>query len=312
MRVATNNFANSLPGQLATLVAQQTRLQTQASTGKRISQLDDDPSVMRQVMDLQTQGSQVAQYRKNITALQTQAASSYNAISGLQTISARVGEIATLADGTKSPQELNSYATEVAQLIQQGVQLMNSSGQGGYLFGGTQTTQSPFVATTDGNGNVTGVTYRGNDAVPAAEIAAGVTISVQVPGVNTSGTGPGGLITDSRNGADFFNHLIALQNHLRTGDTAAIASQDAPALAKDEDNITSHVANNGLIQSHLSTADSLASAQSLSLKQTVSQASDIDLAQTLTQLSAAQTAYQIALESGAKLLSQNTLLNYLS
>ncbi len=312
MRVATNNFANSLPTQLATLSAQQSRLQTQASTGKRISQLDDDPSVMRQVMDLQTQGSQVAQYRKNITALQTQAASSYNAISGLQTISARVGEIATLADGTKSPQELNSYATEVAQLIQQGVQLMNSSGQGGYLFGGTQTTQSPFVATTDGNGNVTGVTYRGNDAVPAAEIAAGVTISVQVPGVNTSGTGPGGLITDSRNGADFFNHLIALQNHLRAGDTAAIASQDAPALAKDEDNITSHVANNGLIQSHLSTADSLASAQSLSLKQTVSQASDIDLAQTLTQLSAAQTAYQIALESGAKLLSQNTLLNYLS
>ena len=312
MRVATNNFANSLPTQLATLSAQQSRLQTQASTGKRISQLDDDPSVMRQVMDLQTQGSQVAQYRKNITALQTQAASSYNAISGLQTISARVGEIATLADGTKSPQELNSYATEVAQLIQQGVQLMNSSGQGGYLFGGTQITQSPFVATTDGNGNVTGVTYRGNDAVPAAEIAAGVTISVQVPGVNTSGTGPGGLITDSRNGADFFNHLIALQNHLRTGDTAAIASQDAPALAKDEDNITSHVANNGLIQSHLSTADSLASAQSLSLKQTVSQASDIDLAQTLTQLSAAQTAYQIALESGAKLLSQNTLLNYLS
>ena len=312
MRVATNNFANSLPTQLDTLSAQQSRLQTQASTGKRISQLDDDPSVMRQVMDLQTQGSQVAQYRKNITALQTQAASSYNAISGLQTISARVGEIATLADGTKSPQELNSYATEVAQLIQQGAQLMNSSGQGGYLFGGTQTTQSPFVATTDGNGNVTGVTYRGNDAVPAAEIAAGVTISVQVPGVNTSGTGPGGLITDSRNGADFFNHLIALQNHLRAGDTAAIASQDAPALAKDEDNITSHVANNGLIQSHLSTADSLASAQSLSLKQTVSQASDIDLAQTLTQLSAAQTAYQIALESGAKLLSQNTLLNYLS
>jgi flagellar hook-associated protein 3 FlgL len=311
MRVATNTFPNSLPTQLATLVAQQNRLQNQAATGKRVSQLDDDPSVMRQVMDFQVQNSQIAQYRKNITSLQTQAASSYNAISGLQTISARAGEIATLADGTKSPQELSSYATEIAQLIQQGVQLMNSSGQGGYLFGGTQTTQPPFVATTDANGNVTGVTYQGNDSVPAAEIAAGVTLSVQVPGVNTSGTGPDGVITDTRNGADFFNHLIALQNHLLAGDTAAISSQDAPALAKDEDNITSQVANNGLIQSHLSTADSLASAQSLSIKQAVAQASDVDLAQTLTQLSAAQTAYQVALASGAKLLSQDTLLNYL-
>ena len=313
MRIAFNSFPDSVKSQLATLSAQQNRLQNQVATGKRISQLDDDPAAMRQVLDLQTQDSQIAQYRKNIATLQTQATSSYNAMSGLQTISARVGEIATLADGTRSPQELSAYATEVTQLIQQGVQLMNSTGQGGHLFGGTQTTQPPFVATTDANGNVTGVTYQGNESVPAAEIAAGAPVSVQVPGANASGSGPAGLITDSRNGADFFNHLIALQNHLRAGDTASISSSDIPALAKDEDNITSQIANNGLIQSHLSTADSLASTQSLSVKRMVSQDSDADLAQTLTQLSVTQTAYMAALQSGAKLLSQSqSLLNYLT
>jgi flagellar hook-associated protein 3 FlgL len=312
MRVAFNTFPNSVTSQLAALSAQQNRLQNQVATGKRISQLEDDPAAMRQVLDLQTQDSQLAQYRKNIASLQTQATSSYNAMSGLQKISSRAGEIATLADGTKSPQELSTYATEVAQLIQQGVQLMNSTSQGSYLFGGTLTTQPPFVAATDASGNVTGVTYQGNESVPGAEIAAGATVSVQVPGANTSGSGPAGLITDSRSGADFFNHLIALQNHLLAGNTAAIASQDYPALTKDEDNITSQIANNGLVQSHLSTADSLASTQSLSLKQTISQDSDADLVKTLTQLSAAQTAYQAALQSGAKLLSQSqTLLNYL-
>jgi flagellar hook-associated protein 3 FlgL len=313
MRIAFNTFPNSLTSQLATLTAQQNRLQNQAATGKRISQLDDDPATMRQVLDLQVQDSQIAQYQQNISSLQTQATSSYNAISGLQNISARAGEIATLADGTKSPQELSNYATEVTQLIQQGVQLMNSTSQGAYLFGGTRSDQPPFVSASDASGNVTGVAYQGNESVPGAEIAAGATVSVQVPGANTSGSGPAGLITDSRNGADFFNHLIALQNHLLAGNTTAISSVDAPALAKDEDNITSQMANNGLIQSHLATADSLATTQSLSVRQTVSQDSDADLAQTLTQLSASQTAYQTALQSGAKLLSSNdTLLTYLT
>jgi hypothetical protein len=98
----------------------------------------------------------------------------------------------------------------------------------------------------DASGNVAGVTYQGNESVPVAEIAAGAPVSVQVPGANTSGSGPTGLITNSRNGADFFNHLIALQNHLLAGNTTAISSQDTPALAKDEDNITSQIANNGL------------------------------------------------------------------
>ena len=312
MRVASNSLTNSLSAELAALGARQNRLQYQAATGKRISQLEDDPAAMRQVLDLQAQNSQLAQYQKNIATLQAQATSSYNAISGLQTISARAGEIATQADGTKSPQELSTYANEVTQLIQQGVDLMNSKWQGTYQFGGTATGQPPFVMATDANGNVTSVTYQGNDSVPSAEIAAGASVSVQMPGANTSGSGAGGVITDSRNGADFFNHLIALQNDLRSGNTAAISSQDAPALAKDEDNITSQIANNGLLQAHLNTADALASTQSLSVQQTISQDSDADLAQTLTQLSAAQAAYQAALESGGQLLSQsNTLLSYL-
>ena len=130
MRIAFNTFPNSLTNQLATLSAQQNRLQNQAATGKRFSQLEDDPATMRQVLNLQTQDSQIAQYRKNIASLQSQATSSYSAMSGLQDLCARAGEIATLADGTKSPQELQTYATEVSQLIQQGVQLMNTRSSG--------------------------------------------------------------------------------------------------------------------------------------------------------------------------------------
>jgi len=172
MRIAFDTFQNSMTSQMANLSTQMNALQNQVATGKRISQLDDDPATMRQVLDLQSQGSQLAQYRQNIASLQTQATNSYNAISGLQTISSRASDIATLADSTRSPEELGVYATEVTQLIQQGVQLMNSTSQGAYLFGGTQSNKPPFVATTDASGNVTGVAYQGNESVPGAEIAA--------------------------------------------------------------------------------------------------------------------------------------------
>lgn len=311
MRVAFTSLPDALVNQLAALSTQQSQLQNQVATGKRISQLSDDPAAMGRVLNWQVQDSQIAQYRSNIASLQQRASSSYGAIQGLQTLSQRAGEIATLADGTRSPQELQAYATEVNQLIQQGVQLANSQYQGSYLFGGTQTSRPPFVSTTDGSGDVTAVAYQGNDWVTSVEIAPGTTVSENVLGANATGSGPTALLADSRNGADFFSHLISLRNDLQSGNVSAISSVDAPALSKDEDNITSHIAANGVLQSQLATADSLAASQSSSLKGMISQDSDADLAQTLTRLSATQAAFQAALQSGASLLSQTqSLLDY--
>jgi flagellar hook-associated protein 3 FlgL len=269
---------------------------------------------MEQVLNWQVQNSSNAQYQQNISTLQEQATSSYNAINSLQTLSARASEIATQADGTASPADLASYASEVNQLIQEGVQDMNSqNAQGEYLFGGTQNSRPPFVATTDASGNVTAVSYQGNDSVPSAEVAPGYSLSAQVPGANTSGTGPAGVVTDSQTGADFFNHLIALRNDLQAGNTQAIATTDQANLTKDEDNITSQISANGLIQSQLNDASAVASTQSTALTQDVSQASDADMATTLTRLSTLQTAYQAALESGASLLNSNlSLMNYIN
>ena len=313
MRIAFNSFPDSLVNQLSLLSSQQAKLENEVDTGQSISQLSDDPAVMQQVLDWQVQNSSTAQYQQNITTLQEQATSSYNAINSLQTISARASEIATEADGLASPADLASYASEVNQLIQEGVQDMNSqNAQGEYLFGGTQNSQPPFVATTDASGNVTAVSYQGNDSVPSAEVGPGYSLSAQVPGANTSGTGATGVITDSRTGADFFNHLIALRNDLQAGNTQAIATTDQANLTKDEDNITSQISANGLIQSQLTDASAVTSTQSTALTQNISQASDANMATTLTQLSTLQTAYQAALESAGSLFSSNlSLMNYI-
>lgn len=310
MRVTSNTISDALVSQLGNLTAQQTSLQNQVASGLQFTQLSDNPAGMETVLNLQAEGAQNSQYLSNITALQQTATDSYNSMQSLQTIAQQASTIATEANGTSSSSELSAYAAQVTQLIQEGVRLMNTQSQGEYIFGGTANSQPPYVATTNAAGNVTAVTYQGNSSVASAEIAPGYAISAQVPGSNTSGSGPGGLITDSQNGADFFNHLIALQNDLQSGNTSAISTTDAPAVAKDQENIIFQVSANAAIQSQLTAANSVATTQSTSLNTAITQDAGANLATVTTELSAAQNAYQAALESGASLLNQNQSLLY--
>lgn len=312
MRIAGTSYTDSLVGQLNFLTAQQYQLQSQVSTGQRIQKPEDDPAGMAQALGLQTNTAAAAQYAQNISTLQTGANTAYSAMQQIKTISDRAGEIATLADGTKTPAELQAYATEVNQLIQQAVQVANSKNGDHYIFSGTKSDTPPFSATTDANGNVTAVDYQGNTSVAQTEIAQGTTITTDTPGANNSGTGARGLLADSRYGADFFNHLIALQKDLASGNTATIANVDHSALGKDEDNLIYHLSNNGVLQSRLDSAASVTNDLQNSLQQSLTKVAGVDVTKVITDLSQAQSTYQAALASSSVLLQlQQSVLTYL-
>jgi flagellar hook-associated protein 3 FlgL len=179
------------------------------------------------------------------------------------------------------------------------------------LFGGTASTSAPFTTTTDANGDVTGVTYNGNSSVNQAQIGAGMTATADIPGANTGSSGAHGLITDSQSGADLVNHLIALRNNLNAGNTPAISNTDSANLQKDQNNVAYQVANNGVVQSQLNVAATIATNRSASLDKMITNTSSADLVQTMMLLSQTQTAYQAALQSGAKIM-QLSILNYIS
>jgi flagellar hook-associated protein 3 FlgL len=310
MRVTTNSSSNALREQLNNLAQHQNRLQSQAASSQSVQSISDDPGAGRRVFGLKAERSEVAQFQQNIAALQDSANASYAAIKSLKTVSDRAGEIATSADGLKSAQDLAIHADQVTQLIEQAVQAANSQQNGSYLFAGTRSNQPPFVTTTNANGRVTRVTYQGNESVASSPIAESTLTSTQVIGANTSGLGQRGLITDTAAGADFFNHLISLQNNLATGNTDAIANTNRTQLAADEDNLLYHISQNGAVQSRLKATASITSDRAAAIDSQVSKAADADLAQTLLQFNATQNAYQAALQTGAKMLNLG-LLNYL-
>jgi flagellar hook-associated protein 3 FlgL len=306
MRIAGTSYTDSMANQINLLSARQYKLQNQATTGQSITAPEDDPSGMIQALGLQADSASVTQYAQNISTLQNRSDLVGNALQQLKTISDRIGDLATQSDGTASPTQLQANATETTQLIKQAVDIMNTKDGDNYLFGGTASGRPPYVAATDANGNITGVTYQGNSSVAETEIGQNITASVDVPGENNSGSGARGVITDSRYGADFFNHLITFQNDLLAGNTNAIATTDHANLGKDEDNLVYQIGENGAVGARLNTAASAASTKLSSLNSSLNSVAGADLTQTITQLTQAQNAYQIAMQSSASIFQMRS------
>ena len=314
MRVGTNAYVNTLIGQVDQLSSQMNSLEGEVSTGLSVQSPSDNPEAMETTLEDLASQSTLNQYSSNITTLQSQANSVYSALDSLQTIVSQAQSIATEAGSvTASKTDLSDYASQITSLIQQAASLMNSQdpSTGQYLFGGTASGQQPFTVTTNASGDVTAVTYSGNSSVNQVQVGSNTSVSVEVPGVNNTGTGPQGVITDSRSGADLFNHLISLQNDLLSGDTSAISSTDVANLQKDEDNVTYQVAYNGNVQTQLDTASSFASTQSTALNTSISNASSADAVDATVKLTQTQDAYEAALEVTSKVM-QVSLVDFLA
>ena len=310
MRVTLSSFPMSLVNQLGDLSTRQAKLQNQAATGQRIQNSSDDPNAVRQVMEKQTESRSIDQFVANIATQRDLGNVSYGVLKGLKSLSDKAGVIAISANGTTGQQDLDGFADQVDQLINQAADLMNSSFNGSYLYSGTMDQKKPFEVTRDPNGRPTAVSFNGNSSLRESEIAPGTTLSAGAVGANTSGVGPRGVITDSRSGADFFNHLIEMAANLRRGDKDALKSVDMVNLKKDEENIIYHYGLNGASQSRLESADSAHRDRHTALESQVSATVDADLAQTLVSLNETQNAYKAALQSAGTIMNMS-LLDYL-
>ena len=312
MRVPTTTYTDAFVSELNTLRSRQSALQNQATTGLRVSSASDDPAAMQNALSLMADKSTAQQHGANVTALQDRTTQIYNVLQSLQKISSQAGELAVAVTNVLTPEAKSPLIKQLNGLIEQALSAANTKDSltGAGIFGGTSGSAAPFTATYDSSGNVTAVSYAGNDAVNAVEIGQGATVAVDVPGANTSGSGARGVFTDSRSGADFFANLIKLRDDIVAGNSAAIPTTDAAALQKDSDNIIFHVGSLGAQQTRLDLAATTLQNRMSALDKNISDATSADLVQTIVQLNQAQNSYQAALQSGSKIM-QLSILNYI-
>jgi flagellar hook-associated protein 3 FlgL len=297
MRITNNMVTTSVLAELQQLQSSQSNLQTEVSDGLAVTQPSDNPSAFGQVIQEEGQSNQLAQFNQNANQALNVANASYAGITSLTQIYDRATQLASLGGGTLGSSANAAYASELNQLIQQAVTVANSQNAGDYLYGGTATATPPYTTTTDANGNITAVTYVGNNSQTAIPLSANSSVSP-----STSGTTNAGFAT-------MINNMIAVSGALSANDPAALQTA-AVALNGSEDTLSTAAADNGAVQLRIQSEQTQEQSTATEVSSLISSQTDANLPTTITELNQAQLAYQAAMETAVKVM-QLSLTDYI-
>ncbi|WP_263359557.1 flagellar hook-associated protein FlgL [Acidicapsa ligni] len=199
----TTNLASALD-QTSTM---QQQLTQEISSGVRVTSIGDDPFAAAENVQLlgQIQGDDSFTQTSSMTQGMLQVADS--ALGSVVTQLNQAISLATQANnGTLSTSDLKSASNEIAGIRDEVLSLANTSYQGQYVFGGSQTETAPF--TLDSSTTPATVTYNGDENVNTLTAPNGQSIPINVPGdqIFTSSTASvlgalNNLVADYANGS---------------------------------------------------------------------------------------------------------------
>jgi flagellar hook-associated protein 3 FlgL len=310
MRVTFNSFPDTLLGRLQSLGSEQNKALTQLSTGQRIAAPSDDAPAMQRILNLRVEKKQNQQYHRNATDGLEVSKVTFSSLEQIKDLLVRASELSANISGATSEQEFKAKASEIDQLVQQGLNVANTKLRGSYLLAGEASgaSDAPFTATSTG-GKLTQIDYRysvadqGDDANPQMHIGEDTKISAF--------TTP----RENREVADLLNKMISMRNAMTdipvgTATKASNVINLRDDLATKEDQILSALSRAGTIQYRLETAMKDLEIRYEGTEKLISTDADIDFAEATVRLNRAQMAYQAAIQSGARIQS-NSLLDYL-
>ncbi len=267
------------------------RLQTEVASGKRIQKPEDDPLGTERALGIRSRLRALEATRRNLDLSRDWLSATEAALKSLNQVSERAHAIALRsANDPQSPESYEAFAAEVDQLLDQAIQISNTSHRGVYLFSGRKTTTAPFerVSST--------VIYRGDDGVIEHQIEEGSRIQVNVPGSHP-------LFQQ------VFESLAVLRDRLRANDGAALHSS-MEELDQAMDATLGALAEVGTRVGRVDATASRLETLELDLRSLLSQIEDADMAEAMLNLNMEEQSYRAVLAASARLLGAS-LFDYL-
>lgn len=277
-------------------------LQEQLSTQLRVNRPSDDPLAARRGINARDDIAKNNQFLENITAINVTVQETETAIYTSNSLVQRVKELVLQSsNSTNSQSQLDQFAIEINQILENLVQQSNHVTNGRYIFGGTNTQNAPFVATRDANNDIVSVTYEGNDSKITAEVSDGVFVS-------TNETGQDVFLSNSPTTVDIIGLLVGIRDNLRTGNTGALQGQ-ITQLDQARDQLLVALSRVGATQNRINNIQVNIEDLEVQLQGVLSEAIDADYADVIVNLNAESNAYQAALNAGARVI-QPSLLDF--
>lgn len=318
----SSNYLNNMRRNLGNMQTYQDQL----STGKEIKIASDNPYKASRSMQINTDISYNKQYNENIKDISSFLDTTDTALSQIGNVFGRIETLLVNAgNGAYGEDERASIEVEVKEKVNELSQILNTSYDGSYIFGGTKTTSKPTIIDSTGllvyadkNGssignntttNITGTDdYKQMNSDLQVDISQGVKVAY-----NTTATDV--LEFKDRNGksinvSDLLSNIISNLESTNQTDINKLTSSNLTDIQSVTANLLKLRSEVGTMQNRMESAQSNNEAQNYNMTEVLSKTEDIDWAEKTMEYSIVQTVYTASLQTSAKVLPM-TLLNYL-
>lgn len=292
---------NQVPNILADLQQSQTALNTvlqEVATGKSVNVPSDNPAASADMVENTIETGNVDQYTQNIGTVLSTVQSANSALSSVVTSLTQAVSLGTEgANGTNSSTNLQAIAAQVQGILTSVVQDANTSVSGSYLFGGTDSTTTPFAADSTSS---SGYTYNGNTNTNSVEVGDQMTVQTSIPGSQ--------IFTSSSN--NVLGALNSLVTALQSGNSSQIQTATT-AVSSAMNYVSQQQVFYSNAENQLNSQENYLQQDTVSLASQTTNLVGVNMATAATELAQDETDNSAALAAAAKVLP-NTLLNYLS
>ncbi len=298
-------------------------LQNQLASGKAINKASDNPYKASRSMQLNGEISYNKQYNENIKDTSNWLDTTDTALSQMGNIFGRIETLLVNAgNGAYGDDERSAIQDEIKEKVNELSQVLNTSFDGSYIFGGTKTNSKPTTvvdgvlqyADKDGNG----IGNNGTIAITDTDVQNQLSMDLQVDiaqGVKTTYNKTAIDVLEfkdkdgkSINVSDLLSKII---NDLGSSGTSSdLTTTDLSDIQSVTANLLQKRSEVGTMQNRMDSAQESNETQNYNMTDILSKTEDIDFAETTMNYSMMQTVYTAALQTSAKILPM-TILSYL-
>ncbi|MGQ9825992.1 MAG: flagellar hook-associated protein FlgL [Desulfotomaculales bacterium] len=290
------------------------RTQEKMSTGKKILRLSDDPPALSQALNVRAVVGRNQQYMRNITDGLSYLEAADTALGTAGELLQKALEYAIQgANGTLAPDDMSAIGEQIDKMVDEMVDIANTTVGGKYIFAGTKNSRPPFRRNGDQ------IFYQGDLNRVSREILDQASYPIDAPAVMLDDSDPatlGGVFGEAQvSGTEYkvvsgvFQVLLALRDSLKNADYQGV-NDSIGKLNEQLDHVLRYRVQVGARTNHFESVRNQLQDQELRLAQMLSTLEDADIAKVSTELAKDQLCYQASLAAGAKVL-QISLLDYL-
>ena len=183
IRISDNYLSQVLVRDLNRSLGNMLELQRQAGSMQRINDFADDPRAVGAIQRYNSLIASNSQYLRNLNRSRVIIDNTDTALQDMSSLLAEVRELALRESSAGATTTTRQMAvTQVESFTDRLLNLLNSSTEGNFIFGGTRTDQPPFVR----NGST--VIYQGNDDLMITQTGPNTTQILNIPGSEFMGS----------------------------------------------------------------------------------------------------------------------------